>query len=494
MPVPNRFNLVDEPWVPVAGRGLVGLATVFSDHSLSALGGNPVQKIALTKLLLAIAQSACTPTDDEDWKTLGASGMAKKSLDYLTAKRDLFWLYGERPFLQMPVIANIIFNDIKEKNKEPKILGSGDFPNLPNDNNTILLQSESPNCMSDAEKTLFILSLMSFALAGKQCHCNNMKPAIVGPSLGRACYLHSYFEAESIFETLFLNILTTENINNLKFLSEGVGVPIWEKTSIDTISNTYLDMLVPACRFVFLHDERIYMLEGLKYPNHKEGWAELTMAINRSGKDIRVLQADTEKKPWRSLTSILSFIYDQSGYECRQLIYGREKLKISDIQNIRIWSGGLKVTGDSFGQKVKGTDDYIESEIQLATSALGKDWFSKLKQEMDELEGIAQELKRSVYKANKRDIKESKEKDKRSVSISNETETLFWQLCEQKFQELVDACQTVSLDPSSEEVKKLRRVFAEFVNKAYNTYCPKDTARQMDAWVANRPNLSKYLY
>src|SRR3989338_955459 len=103
----NRFNLVDEPWIPVAGRGLVSLATVFSDHSLSALGGNPVQKIVLTKLLLAIAQSAYTPTDDDDWKRVGASGMAKKTLAYLTEKKELFWLYGERPFLQMPEIKDI---------------------------------------------------------------------------------------------------------------------------------------------------------------------------------------------------------------------------------------------------------------------------------------------------------------------------------------------------------------------------------------------------
>ncbi len=105
MSLSNRFNLVDEPWIPVAGRGLVSFATVFSDHSLSAIGGNPIQKIALTKLLLAIAQSAYTPTDDDDWKSLGASGMASKALEYLTMRKDLFWLYGERPFLQMPSIA-----------------------------------------------------------------------------------------------------------------------------------------------------------------------------------------------------------------------------------------------------------------------------------------------------------------------------------------------------------------------------------------------------
>ena len=56
-------------------------------------------------------------------------------------------------------------------------------------------------------------------------------------------------------------------------------------------------------------------------------------------------------------------------------------------------------------------------------------------------------------------------------------------------QALVDACN----DNSGEELKKLRRAFAGFVHKAYNTYCPKDSARQIDAWAANRPDLSRYL-
>ena len=69
----RRFNLVDENWIPVAGENLVSLRRVFTDHSLMALGGNPVEKIALTKLLLAIAQTAYTPKDEEEWARLGAT-------------------------------------------------------------------------------------------------------------------------------------------------------------------------------------------------------------------------------------------------------------------------------------------------------------------------------------------------------------------------------------------------------------------------------------
>ncbi|MEN3752595.1 hypothetical protein ABC733_07420 [Mangrovibacter sp. SLW1] len=34
----NRFNLIDEPWLPVADVGLVSLKEIFSNPQLRALG------------------------------------------------------------------------------------------------------------------------------------------------------------------------------------------------------------------------------------------------------------------------------------------------------------------------------------------------------------------------------------------------------------------------------------------------------------------------
>ena len=135
----NRFNLVDEPWIPVAGRGLVSLATIFSDHSLSALGGNPVQKIALTKLLLAIAQSAYTPMDDDDWKTLGASGMARKALEYLTQKRPV-WLYGKGRSCRC----------LRSRKLKNRVLGSQVY--IATGNTTVLTQGQVEASLTDAER------------------------------------------------------------------------------------------------------------------------------------------------------------------------------------------------------------------------------------------------------------------------------------------------------------------------------------------------------
>ena len=65
----NCFNLVDEPFIPIADVGRVSLKQIFSNPDYRTLGGNPIQKIALTKLLLAISQAACTPEDDDVFPT-----------------------------------------------------------------------------------------------------------------------------------------------------------------------------------------------------------------------------------------------------------------------------------------------------------------------------------------------------------------------------------------------------------------------------------------
>ena len=103
MTLENRFNLIDEPWIPVIDKGRLSLRQVFSKTDNRGLGGNPLQKLALTKLLLAIAQAAFTPEDDDDLESIETSELAKKCLEYLETWYDRFWLYGEYPFLQMPV-------------------------------------------------------------------------------------------------------------------------------------------------------------------------------------------------------------------------------------------------------------------------------------------------------------------------------------------------------------------------------------------------------
>jgi len=518
MSIENRFNLVDEPWIPVVGHGLASLSDIFSNSGLTALGGNPIQKIALLKLLLAIAQTAYTPNSDVEWKRLGADGMAEKCLKYLNDKKDLFWLYGKKPFLQMPKILILIHNrkeaelnsaktsaKMKEAEEKalPKGIGSATIPDLMAENNTILTQNQYSEQLTDADKAIFIISLMNFALGGKRVEKNlaslsngyvgKTNSAKSGPSLGNYVgYLHSFLLGSRIQESLYINLLTNEHIDENKLWENKIGCPPWERMPdgedcevAKSLKKSYMGCLVGLSRFIMLMDLGIYYVEGIQYHSHKQGWEEPSMAIDRMGKDAKVLWVNTEKKPWRNLTALLAFVSGLNivGYDCKQICWTLSRAK--EFENFFVWSGGLKVRGNAGDQSVKQEDDFVESEVQLHSSFFkkGSEFFALLKTEMEELENISKILYgRTIgfFKAQKLD----------GTQIAGQTTNLFWQLCERKFQKLVDTCAFYN---SKEELKKMRKEFAGFINKAYNTYCPKDTARQLDAWAANKPNLSKYL-
>jgi CRISPR system Cascade subunit CasA len=99
---------------------------------------------------------------------------------------------------------------------------------------------------------------------------------------------------------------------------------------------------------------------------------------------------------------------------------------------------------------------------------------------MDELDSLSKTVYGATVSYFKNQNMEAKEQ---GVQASN----LFWQLCERRFQDLVSAC------GDADQARALRPVFARFVHKAYDTQCPNDTARQLDAWAKNRPNLGRYL-
>ena len=142
----KRFNLIDEPWLPVADKGRVSLRRIFTDADCRALGGNPVEKIALMKLLLAIAQAAATPEDETAWGALGAQRLAEKCLTYLDQWHDRFDLYGDKPFLQMPAIAAA----------EIKSFGTV-LPQVATGNTTVLNGGQVERLLSDADKAVLLV-------------------------------------------------------------------------------------------------------------------------------------------------------------------------------------------------------------------------------------------------------------------------------------------------------------------------------------------------
>ena len=155
----SDFNLIEEQWIPVAQIGLVSLRDIFSNPDLPALGGSVLEKIAVMKLLLAIAQASYTPRDNKDWLELGISGLKEKCLSYLEQQKPYFSLYGEHPFLQ--------FTQVKKAEIKPySIL----FPEIASGNTSLLFHSQVAPAITDlddAKKALALLVQMSSCFSGK---------------------------------------------------------------------------------------------------------------------------------------------------------------------------------------------------------------------------------------------------------------------------------------------------------------------------------------
>lgn len=491
MTTENRFNLVDEPWLPVVDQGLVSLRQVFSQPDLRALGGNPVQRIALTKLLLAIAQAAATPDDDQAWAKMGADGMASRCLSYLDKWHEHFWLHGDKPFLQMPAIASAT------RQSSGAILAE-----VATGNTTLLTQISIDKPLSEAEQAVLLVCQMGFALGGKKTDNSVVlskgyrgksndkgKPATgkAGPSLGFFGFLHSFLLGSSLRESLWLNLLTQEQINSLRVLSAGLGQAPWEQMpsgetcgTAKQLHNSLMGRLLPLSRFCLLAEGGLHYSEGLAHAGYKEGLVDPSVSVSWSGKDAKVLWVDPEKRPWRFLTALLSFLAQDApgGFDCQHLRCGLPRAR-GQVSSLGLWSGGLRVSSNAGEQFVSGSDDFVESMVMLPQDDLGEPWFAALQQEMAELDVLA----KIVYSATLNYCKTLKAEGK---GLAGQANNLFWQLCEGQFQRLVNGCDDLK------QVRELRRTFAGFANQCYNRCCPNDTARQLEAWAKNLPRIGHY--
>lgn len=486
----RHFNLIDEPWIPVADKGRVSLRQVFTEPGLRALGGNPVEKIALLKLLLAIAQAAATPDDEDAWRAMGADGLASKCIAYLEQWHDRFDLYGERPFLQMPAIAAA-----KVKSYGTVLLG------IATGNTTRLTDSQAERVLDDADKAVLLVCQMSFALGGKQVdnsvvlsngYVGKTKSGKPGPAVAHMGLLHTFLQGESVWKSLWLNLFVRDQIERSQRFPEGVGTAPWEQMPAgedDAIARelkqSLLGRLVPLCRFCLLAEDGLHYSEGINHPGYKDGVCDPTAAVNWSGKEPKALWVNPEKRPWRELTALLGFLAQQrsAGFECMQLAAGVGRA-CENVEAFGVWSGGLQVTNDMGEQQAKQGNDFVESLIILHSAELGDLWFVQLQTEMAALDELAKGLYGRVLGYFKAQLVDG-------ADLAAQATHLFWQLCEREFQTLLDHCEQGEANAKARA--QLRRRFASYAQQAYDRYCPKDTARQLDAWARCRPNHGKYL-
>ncbi len=488
----RSFNLVDEPWIPVVDTGRVSLKGLFSTPELRAIGGNPVQKIAVMKLLLAIAQAACPLSDDREWEQAGPEGVASSCISYLERWKGRFDLYDrDRPFLQLPSV------------KKAAVQSYGAvIPYIATGNTTVLTELQIEKELDDAERALLLVTLMGFALGGKKAdnkvvltegYSGKSRTARPGPSVAYKGLLHSFVTGRTVHETIWFNLVTADALDESRMFNGGIGVPPWERMPsgegcevAEELKTTLTGRLVPLCRFCLLVESGLHYTEGIQHMNYQDGICDPSVAADSSKKKVKVLWADPEKRPWRQLPALLSFIgHDTSAFDCFQLRVALPRASRLS-RDFAVWSGGLKVSSNAGEQYVSGSDDFVDSEVWLSGDMINEVWFSQLQNEMQRLEQMAKRLYGAIRAYYTLLTAEGEGMAGRGVS-------LFWQLCENDFQELVDACGTASFEGKQDELSALWVRFVRYAYGVYDRSCPSDTARQLEAWASSRPNLRKFV-
>lgn len=491
----NRYNLVEEDWIPVGGEGRVSLRRIFSESTLIALGGTPIQKISLIKLLLAIAQTACTPENDQEWRELGANGLAKRCLSYLDKKKDLFWLYGKQPFLQFPALKKARNQKGKELTRH-RLMRSY-LPDIPAENDTILTEIQEAHPLSDAEKAVFLISSMNYAPGGKRVE--NITPlsadfsrtstAKAGPSLGNYVgYLNSCLWSDGIQNTLWLNLFTQKAIDEFFWEDKSV-IPPWEEMpqgeidcAAERIKKSIMGSLCAVSRFILFEEKGMIYADGIQYPSHTDGWRESFFSWYPDKNKDKFLWLNTGRKPWRELPALLNTPMNggENTYNCPQVSMFWNRARASELKKIGVWSGGLQVRGTAGDQSVKQTDDFVESIILMQSEELHEKWFAALKKQMQNIEQLSKILFSSIRSYSK-DMSIAKPEE-----IIEAYQYKFWEICERHFQDLVQHCE------DQQHTDKLLKILAGHVHTFYNSACPNRSARQMECWAKHRPRMGRY--
>ena len=340
------MNLVSDPWIPVVMQDgkhrEVSLDAVFRDgESIADLAATPCQRIALTRLLICIAQAALDgPVDEADWLAC-RSRLADAALAYLAKWRHRFNLFGEHAFLQ---VDGLDASPNALADKVDLTLACGNNP-------TLFDHAATPGgrVYANARTTLNLLVYQMFSPGGligttQWEGALTEKTSEHSPCL-EGSMLHTFFRGDVLFGTIHLNLLTRAQVQTLG--NSSWGCPFWEldnygKAQLDINATTYLGRLVPVTRAVRFVEQspKVVLAAGTHYaklPISREPAGTLVEAGTGSGKHISYLSVNPAKHLWRELYSVLAMHQADKpgGALCL------DHLRTVGIKIFDIWTGGL---------------------------------------------------------------------------------------------------------------------------------------------------------
>ena len=473
------MNLVVDPWIPVlpsnAEKTLVSLEQLFGEGDrICDLAVNPVQRIALTRLLICITQAALDgPQDEEDWFHC-ASRIPDAALTYLHKWQDRFELYGENAFLQARQLQPL----------HNATLDKLDFGLAAGNNATLFDHGACPEGRSHSRPwcALELLTYQCFSPGGRigetkwsgeaTTGTSEHAPAVAGSAL------HAILVGDVVIETLWLNLITKELVDSLPNMS--FGRPVWEMEALPSVAGSaggtrsYLGRLVPLSRAIALHQSvsNMTLANGVSYPKLPDQ-REAMATVVRRGKGAKerdmYVAVNLSRHPWRELASLVTL-------PTREAVGGPLALKhlafLEEDPTLDVWTGGMAAD--------KGKIlDVAEWRFSLPVSLLATESLHRYETGVD-LARDAEGVLRAAIKTCHTDLHVD------AKQIPYETAQVhYWSSLDNRFGALVEAAST----PAAELNTAWYPIVRAAMEDAYAHACPHTTPRQIQAFAHGRQKL-----
>jgi len=471
----DPFNLIDNPWIPVRWRSevkgntpaLVSLSDAFArGKEIADLDCAPHERIALMRLLVCVTHAALGAAEDEDdWDSFGEN-LAEDVSSYLNGQdiHPHFNLLGDGPrFLQTKG------KDVKESDGYPlcKIffqLSSGNSPKL------LDHWGEDQRPWTPASAALGLLCLQNFFVGGSMAS----KVKGNGPSLKS---LQLLLVGDSLEESIVRNCIDLDTMGET---GGELGAPVWACGA----DNNLLARLAPTSCSLWLSDDLATTLidQGYQYPEY-EAYRDPYASTVTYKDSRRLLRANLEQGIWRDLHLMTSV---------------KESESASGPLNLKAFNNRYELEGQTelwVGELIKAKDAKI-IDCTESTFTVPHQLFCEAGQ-LIYAAGVdhAETVSKKLYGA----VKTYWGTLKHESPPVSQAQKQFWHQLDQQHRELIN----LAANPEARRGKAgFGAIGADdpwtvLVRKAayaaYDAVCPRNTARQIQAYAAGIKPLHKAL-
>jgi CRISPR system Cascade subunit CasA len=474
-------------------------------HEIRDLAVRPHERIAVMRLAMCVAHAALDgPADQDEWETC-VEKLPLSAAQYLKKWQASFELLGSGPrFLQVSDLVETK-GDQDEATPASKLdvsLATGNNPTL-FDNS-----GGSDRSFTPGQLALMLLTFQAYSpggtigvalwngkpTAGSKSY---PKPA-PGQSKHAPCLpssmLHAFVRSDNLLETVHLNLITKEKATELPGIRTW-GRPVWEQMPSspgDTESSgnataTYLGRLVPLSRAIRFRDSAINLLlaNALDYPSWpeaREATASVKVQEIKGQAERFLVGASLEKAPWRELNALT--IKTVSAHSNGGPIALNN---LTGTTAFDLWVGGL--VADK--AKVLDTVEAVYHVPAVMLQTAGQQCYEN---GVKFAEDAAWKLGRAVsaYHAELGDNLDRPEARDRRDQLRAKANSGFWTQAERNVSLLLAAVESTA-PPSDFQAWRQSTWGKSIVHscrEAYELACPRQSSRQMQAFVKGLPWLN----